>query len=52
MNILGSAKAIILMHVVKEIIKVIHPKEKELIVVGSDYLKFVRRSIGAFDKTS
>ena len=40
-----------LMHVVKDIVKVIHLKEKGLIVVGSNHLKFVRRSISAFNKT-
>ena len=39
------------MHIVKEIIKAIHPKEKGLIVVSSNHLKFIRRSIGVFDKT-
>ena len=50
-NTSGLAKVIMLMHVVKDIVKVIHLKEKWLIVVGSDYLKFVRRSISAFNKT-
>ena len=51
MNASGSAEAIILMHIVKEIVKVIHLKEKGLIVVGSNHLKFIRRSISAFNKT-
>ena len=52
MNTSGLSEVITLIHIVKEIVKIIHPKEKELIVVGSDHLKFIKRSLSTFDKTS
>ena len=51
MNILGSAKAITLIHVVKIITEVVHPKEKGLIIVRNNNIKSVKRSISKFNKT-